>query len=316
MTERETGFAALAATYPQPAPDAPLIVLIEDDSSAVLSIQISGLDLGCPVEPIMDLAQVESTLLPLLEREASQRPVLMIVDQEMPFNAVMTGVDGWALIGTVMEWMLEQRIAPILMVALSADLTAERRDYALASGAYAALAKPLFTGDLAALLERASDGQTAASIVASHERQPAPTPEALMEHGHRRTVRSLGQMMLAGLQSAVAAFQRQPRTPQWCAKSVAVLAKRPTDPERIELISALGGQERARDLLDACIAALAEQERDDGSLQASTILRHRINGASVTELEHQLGFTRAYIYRREGDGWTFMAAWLNDHAAG
>ena len=153
MSSFSVGVHETAAPY---AVFGPHVILVEDDETQGWSISRTIERQGADCTLITDLAAAEQMIPTLLSTAQPYRPTILLMDQQLPYNGAQnTGVDGWTLMAELLGQMHAGVLHPALLVAISADLYGDNRDfYNQQMGAHACLEKPIRDQQVHALLER------------------------------------------------------------------------------------------------------------------------------------------------------------------
>ncbi len=92
---------------------------------------------------------------------AAATPGLVLVDMHLPLPHDEQGMDGYYLLAHLYQLMLQGQLQPVALAAISADMTAERRQRCAEAGAMLILEKPLLPEHSTVLLELAQATQHA-----------------------------------------------------------------------------------------------------------------------------------------------------------
>jgi CheY-like chemotaxis protein len=237
----------------------PRVLLIEDNPQQIALEKHTLESVGFEVSVATSAVEGAEYAMTLLDSSIEPPPTVIVLDLVLP-DLVLQSMEGSVLAAALLGRMLDGQIHPATIVALTGELTKERKEAALFAGCSAVLTKPLLLEHAQELLEIAQQPPVLPNIkVSSYKAQGF------------RVFRNFAEKTLSDLRS------RQPLTlwtPEDAHLLLSSLTPFPPPPEVDQgrvgaLLYALGGQAGAREELYRC----AEQLEKLYSLHSEILLK-------------------------------------------
>jgi CheY-like chemotaxis protein len=220
----------------------PRVLLIEDNPQQIILEKHTLESVGFEVSVATSAVEGAQYAMTLLDSAKSHHPTIIVLDLVLP-DLVLQSMEGAVLAAALLGRMLDGQIHPATIVALTGELTKERKEAALFAGCSMVLTKPLLLEQAQQLFQIAQQEPVLPNIkVSSYKAQGF------------RVFRSFAEKTLNDLRS------RQPLTlwtPEDAHLVLSSLTPFPPPPEVDQgragaLMYALGGQAAAREELYRC----------------------------------------------------------------
>ena len=220
----------------------PRVLLIEDNPQQIVLEKHTLESVGFDVSVATSAVEGAEYAMTLLDIATEPHPTVIVLDLVLP-DLVLQSMEGSVLAAALLGRMLDGLIHPATIVALTGELTKERKEAALWAGCSMVLTKPLLLEHAQELLEIAQQPPVLPNIkVSSYKAQGF------------RVFRNFAEKTLSDLRS------RQPLTLWTPEDAHLVLSSLTPFPPPMEvdqgrvgaLLYALGGQAAAREELYRC----------------------------------------------------------------
>ncbi|MBV9786866.1 MAG: response regulator [Chloroflexi bacterium] len=230
----------------QPDHGQPRVLLIEDNPQQIILEKHMLESVGFEVSVATSAVEGADYAMTLLDSDQPYHPTIIVLDLVLP-DLVLQSMEGSVLAAALLGRMLDGQIHPATVVALTGELTKERKEAALFAGCSMVLTKPLLPEQAEELLQLALQPPVLPNIkVSSYKAQGF------------RVFRNFAEKTLNDLRS------RQPLT-LWTPDDAHLVLSSLTPfppPSEVDqgragaLIYALGGQAAAREELYRCAEEL------------------------------------------------------------
>ncbi|HEX6293002.1 MAG TPA: hypothetical protein VFZ66_27715 [Herpetosiphonaceae bacterium] len=259
------------------------LLLIEDDPMDATVQTLILRSVGCRVSLASSVVEGEDLAMAMLATTNTQ-PVGIVTDLKLR-DLILSRIEGSALAAVLAGRMLDGLIRPAPIIAITSDMTDERRNEALSAGCTLVLSKPLRIDQASQIYD-----------LTMHYTTPTVDP-----------VRAHGIQLLRGFMEKVLSSLRENRPPTvWTAEAIfqilcAVTSYSPPrtaafalDPHKqAVLVRSMGGSQLARELLERY--ALMARETPAGRMIALYLEGYPTN--RVIHILIDRGYAKSYLYR-------------------